>query len=93
MKMKTTTIAAVATVQLASAAPPAMTTGPSARPVYGQQANKHGSYKFTDMTTVRYATPLSSSPPVTTYMPSASMEAIMPSGVHVAIELVSIQLD
>ncbi|KIM94751.1 glycoside hydrolase family 1 protein [Oidiodendron maius Zn] len=34
------------------------------------------------MTTVRYATPLSSSPPITTYMPSASMSAIVPSGVQ-----------
>lgn len=34
------------------------------------------------MTTVQYATPLSKAPPVTTYMPSASMAAIMPSGVY-----------
>jgi beta-glucosidase/6-phospho-beta-glucosidase/beta-galactosidase len=86
MGFKISTIAAAATAWasvLASASPPSMTAGSSPRPVYGQQArDNHGSYTFTQMTTVQYATPLSSSPPVTTYMPSASMKAIMPFGVQ-----------
>lgn len=38
-------------------------------------------YTFTKMTTVQYATPNPRPSPVTTYMPSASMSAIMPKNV------------
>ena len=68
---------------LAGASSPRVAADSLPHPRYGQQARNHqGSYTFTQMTTVQYATPLPSSPPVTTYMPSASMKAIMPPGVH-----------
>ena len=86
MQFKLSTSAAIAAAWvpvLASALTPGMAAKPPAEPIYRRDAgNNQGSYTFSQMTTVRYATPLSSSPPVTTYMPSASMKAIMPSGVH-----------
>lgn len=76
---------AAACAPLVSAAPQGetKTTEGPAGPTHAFEARQQrSSYKFTSMTTVRYATPLSSSAPVTTYMPQASMSAIMPKGAH-----------
>ncbi|CAL5871384.1 uncharacterized protein PFLUO_LOCUS5634 [Penicillium psychrofluorescens] len=68
--MKTTAAIAVLAAAGAHAAPqPAGATATQARP----------SYTFSAMTSVRYATPNPRTSPVTTYMPSASMSAILPS--------------
>lgn len=75
---------AAAWAPLASAAPQgeARTTEAAAAPTdLNARATSRSSYKFTSMTSVRYATPISSAAPVTTYMPSASMKAIMPKNV------------
>jgi beta-glucosidase/6-phospho-beta-glucosidase/beta-galactosidase len=42
----------------------------------------HGSYVFSEMTEVQYATALPRTPPTTTYLASASMSAVMPPGVQ-----------
>lgn len=74
-------IAAVWVPASAGAASPRVTAAPAH--AHAQYARHNpGSYVFTEMTSVRYATPLPKSPPVTTYMPAASRAAIMPSGVH-----------
>lgn len=78
MRFETGTIAAIAAacVPLVSAAPPV-----EAGQVVKRHGSKPSSYSFSSMTSTRYATPLPTSSPVTTYMPAASMKAIMPSGV------------
>lgn len=75
-------IAAVGVLPSVIAAPPAMTADAPAHPVAARSHyNYPGSYTFTPMTTVKYATPVPRTSPTTTYMPSASMSAVMPSGV------------
>jgi beta-glucosidase/6-phospho-beta-glucosidase/beta-galactosidase len=80
MRFEIASVAAVAAVcaPLVSAAPP-VEAGNLVKPRTPKPS--HSSYSFSSMTSTRYATPLPTSSPVTTYMPAASMKAIMPSGV------------
>ncbi|KAJ5625095.1 hypothetical protein N7510_001404 [Penicillium lagena] len=81
MRFEIGTAAAIAAAwaPLAIAAPQG--AEPAAPNHFWEARGREGSYTFTSMTSTRYATPLPRTKPVTTYMPAASMSAIMPSGV------------